>query len=117
MIMLGSSTFSVCQEIIAFSITRLHTGYMDDVASTPDCDPRNGVRVDFAGTRADGTAMRSHPQLLNGKLRSTTASCGTTALSREVPAHLQEKRSDMHAETLSQATWLPSTSLRGKPTE
>ena len=35
----------------------------------------------------------------------------------EVPAHLQEKRSDMHAETLSQATWLPSTSLRGKPTE
>ena len=56
--------------------------------TTPDCAPRSGVRVDSAGTRAVGTTVRSHPQLLNGRLRSTTASCGTTALSRRAPAEV-----------------------------
>ena len=58
---------------------------MDDMASTPDCDHRGGVRVDSAVTRADDTSVRSHPQLFNGRLRSTTASCGTTASSRRAP--------------------------------
>ena len=35
---------------------------MDDMASTPDCDHRGGVRVDSAVTRTDGTAVRSHPR-------------------------------------------------------
>ena len=49
--------------------------------TTPDCAPHSDVRVDSAGTRAIGTTVRSHPQLLNGRLRSTTASCGTTPAS------------------------------------
>ena len=42
---------------------------------------------------------------------------GSETTLAEVPTQLQEKRSDMHADTLSQATWLPSTSLRSRPTE
>ena len=51
----------------------------------PAGDPRGGLRKDFAVTRADDTSVRSHPQLFNGRLRSTTASCGTTASSRRAP--------------------------------
>ena len=51
----------------------------------PADDPRGGLREDFAVTRADDTSVRSHPQLFNGRLRSTTASCGTTASSRRAP--------------------------------
>ena len=56
--------------------------------TTPDCAPHSDVRVDSAGTRAIGTTVRSHPQLLNGRLRSTTASCGSTALSKTAPAEV-----------------------------
>ena len=58
---------------------------MDDMASTPDCDHRGGVRVDSAVTRTDDASVRSHPQLFNGRLRSTTASSGTTASSKMAP--------------------------------
>ena len=44
--------------------------------TTPDCAPHSNVRVDSAGTRAIGTTVRSHPQLLNGRLRSTTTRAG-----------------------------------------
>ena len=39
-------------------------GYVEESNNTkafPDGDPRGRLRVDFAGTRADGTAVRSHP--------------------------------------------------------
>ena len=42
---------------------------------------------------------------------------GSETTLAEVPAQLQEKKSEMHAVTLSQASWLPSTSLRSRPTE
>ena len=42
--------------------------------------------MDSAVTHSDGTAVRSHPRLLKGKLRSTTASCDTTAMSRRALA-------------------------------
>ena len=56
--------------------------------TTPDCAPHSDVRVDSAGTRAIGTTVRSHPQLLNGRLRSTTASCDIIALSMRAPTEV-----------------------------
>ena len=44
--------------------------------------------MDFAGTREVGTTIRSHPQLLNGRLRSTTASCDIIALSMRAPTEV-----------------------------
>ena len=44
--------------------------------------------MDSAVTHTDGTTVRSHPRLLKGKLRSTTASCDTTAMSRREPTEV-----------------------------
>ena len=41
-----------------------------------------------SGSCRGGTAVRSHPQLLNGGLRSTTASCDIIALSMRAPTEV-----------------------------
>ena len=62
-----------------------HPEVWNNSKAFPAGHPRGGLRKDFAVTRADDTSVRSHPQLFNGRRRSTTASCGTTASSRRAP--------------------------------